>query len=175
MRMFPLSLLALAVSACAGTHARDADDSARAAHVSLASTQGQLARGELKLRQGSDGVHVTGTLQGLKPGAEHGFHVHEKGDCSALDASSAGGHYNPTSNAHGNPMSGPHHAGDVPNVRADASGRAKVDTRITGVSLGAANDIIGRAIVVHADPDDYTSQPAGNSGARIACGVIEAD
>lgn len=175
MRMLPLSLLALAVSACAGTHARHAEDGVRAARVSLASTQGQLARGELQLRQQADGVHVTGTLQGLKPDAEHGFHVHEKGDCSALDASSAGGHYNPTGSAHGNPMSGPHHAGDVPNVRADASGRAQVDVRIGGVSLGAANDIIGRAIVVHADPDDYASQPAGNSGARIACGVIVAD
>ena len=105
----------------------------------------------------------------------HGFHVHETGDCSALDASSAGAHYNPAGAAHGDPASVTHHAGDIPNVQADESGRARVDARVQGVSLGGANDIIGRALIVHADPDDYTTQPSGNSGARIACGVIEAD
>lgn len=175
MRALILTAVALGLCACAGTDPRTDSAKAPSARASLASTQGQLARGELELRQDAAGVRVTGTLRGLKPAAVHGFHVHEKGDCSALDASSAGAHYNPAGAAHGNPASPAHHAGDIPNIQADASGRASVDALIKGVSLGGANDIVGRALIVHADPDDYTSQPSGNSGARIACGVIEPD
>ena len=175
MRAPILTALALGLCACAGSDTRTDATTATSARASLASTQGQLARGDLVLRQEAAGVRVTGTLRGLKPDAVHGFHVHEKGDCSALDASSAGAHYNPADAAHGNPASPAHHAGDIPNIQADASGRASVDALIEGVSLGGANDIVGRALIVHADPDDYTTQPSGNSGARIACGVIEAD
>lgn len=175
MRIPALTLLALSLCACAGTDARDGATVPASAHVDLASTQGQFARGKLDLTQDATGVRVTGTLQGLSPGAAHGFHVHEKGDCSALDASSAGAHYNPSGAAHGNPAASPHHAGDIPNVQADASGRARVDAHVAGVSLGGADDILGRSLIVHADPDDYASQPSGNSGARIACGVIKAD
>ena len=175
MRIPTVTMLALGLCACAGAGQRtDADDAPRA-RASLASTQGQLARGNLELRQDARGVRITGRLQGLEPAAAHGFHVHEKGDCSALDASSAGAHYNPDGVTHGNPSMPPHHAGDIANVLADASGRADVDAHVEGVSLGGANDIVGRSIIVHADPDDYASQPAGNSGARIACGVIVAD
>jgi len=177
MRAPILTVLALGLCACAGAGAgagSRGDDAAASAHVSLASTQGQLARGNLELRQDAAGVRVSGTVRGLKPGAAHGFHVHERGDCSALDASSAGEHYNPAGAAHGNPASQVHHAGDIRNIEADASGRASVDALIEGVSIGGANDIVGRGLIVHADPDDYTTQPSGNSGARIACGVIEA-
>lgn len=120
------------------------------------------------------GTQITATLdlRGLRPGA-HGLHIHERGDCSAADGSSAGGHFNPTNMQHGNPASGPHHAGDLPMITADRNGRARLTTRISGVTLDQGdNAIIGRAVVVHADPDDYATQPAGNSGARIACGVI---
>lgn len=175
MRTPILTLMALSLTACAGTGTHQATSTSASAHVTLASTQGQFARGQLDLRQDATGVLVTGTLQGLSPGAAHGFHVHEKGDCSALDASSAGAHYNPSGTAHGNPAAPPHHAGDMANVQADASGRARVDAHVAGVSLGAANDIIGRAFIVHADADDYATQPSGNSGARIACGVIQAN
>ncbi|HEX7769206.1 MAG TPA: superoxide dismutase family protein [Dokdonella sp.] len=173
MRTLAMTILALGLGACAGhiTH----EEAGVRAHVALAPTQGQLARGELGLRADDGGVRIVGRLQGLKPAGVHGFHVHETGDCSALDASSAGAHYNPAGAAHGDPASVTHHAGDIPNVQADESGRARVDARVQGVSLGGANDIIGRALIVHADPDDYTTQPSGNSGARIACGVIEAD
>jgi Cu-Zn family superoxide dismutase len=102
--------------------------------------------------------------------------VHEKGDCSAPDASSAGGHFNPTSQPHGNPKAGgPRHLGDMVNLRADAKGTAKVDVAIEGAGLhtGRPNDVVGKAIVVHQKPDDYKSQPSGNSGNRVACGVIE--
>jgi len=103
-----------------------------------------------------------------------GFHIHERGDCSAVDASSAGNHFNPSGAAHGRAGTGKHHLGDMDNLRADAQGRANVDIHLKGVTLGggAATDIAGRALVVHANADDYRSQPAGNAGVRIACGVI---
>jgi Cu-Zn family superoxide dismutase len=115
---------------------------------------------------------MRGRITGLVPNQEHGFHVHEKGDCSSDDAMSAGGHLNPDGKRHG-PPTGEHHAGDVPSIKADANGVATVRTRVAGTLLGSgAADIAGKALVVHASPDDYTTQPTGNSGARIACGVI---
>jgi superoxide dismutase, Cu-Zn family len=117
-------------------------------------------------------VVVRADVAGLTPNREHGFHVHEKGDCSAPDASSAGEHLNPDAKPHGSPQ-GVHHAGDLPSLKADASGVASVSFEVKGSLLGAgAQDLMGKALVVHADPDDYSSQPAGNSGRRIACGVI---
>ncbi|MGV8943129.1 superoxide dismutase family protein [Thermomonas sp.] len=147
---------------------------AHVAEASLASASGSIVSGKLTLVPMQGGVHVTGEIGGFGPGTSHGFHIHEKGDCSAADASSAGGHFNPAGQPHGRAEQGAHHAGDTDNLVANAKGVAKVDTHIMGVSLGggAGNDIAGRAFVVHAAPDDYTSQPAGNAGARLACGVI---
>lgn len=148
---------------------------AKLAEADLASASASLVSGKLRLIPMQGGVHITGEIGGFKPGSFHGFHIHEKGDCSAADASSAGGHFNPAAQPHGRAMQGAHHAGDSDNLVADAKGVAKVEAHIMGVSLGggAANDIAGRAIVVHAAADDYTSQPAGNAGARVACGVIK--
>ena len=143
------------------------------ATANLAPASASLVSGTLTLTTMGDGVHLGGELGGLKPGV-HGFHVHEHGDCSAADASSAGGHFNPTKRAHGRAGAGPHHLGDSDNISADAEGVATIDAHLHDVTLGTglANDIAGRAIVVHADPDDYTSQPSGDAGARVACGVI---
>lgn len=146
-----------------------------AARVVLAPTEGHAAAGELTLSPVDGGLQVTGRITGLTAGAQHGFHVHETGDCSAPDASSAGGHFNPHGAAHGDRSGGgEHHAGDMPNLVADASGNASVDGRVDGleVGTGGASDVLGKAVVVHLQPDDYASQPAGNAGARIACGVI---
>jgi Cu-Zn family superoxide dismutase len=142
--------------------------------ANLAPASGSLVSGKLTLMPMGNGVHVAGDIGGLAPGSSHGFHVHETGDCSAADASSAGGHFNPAASIHGKAEAGAHHAGDIDNIVADASGVAHVNAHVMGVSLGggAANDIAGRAFVVHAAPDDYATQPSGNSGARIACGVI---
>mgnify|MGYP000929345420 CR=1 FL=1 len=120
------------------------------------------------------GVHITGVIGGLPRGQQAAFHVHEKGDCSAMDASSAGGHFNPAQQPHGRAGAGVHHAGDMDNLQADAEGVVHVDVHLRGVTLGggAANDVAGRALVVHAAADDYRSQPAGNAGARVACAVI---
>lgn len=144
------------------------------ATVQLAATQGNTANGGLKLSAAGTGVRISGMVQGLKPDSEFGFHFHEKGDCSAPDATSAGAHFNPTSQQHGNPQAQPHHAGDMPNVKSDAQGVAEVSIDNPDVSLqtGQPNDVLGKALVMHAKPDDYKTQPSGNSGDRIACGVV---
>jgi Cu-Zn family superoxide dismutase len=116
-------------------------------------------------------VHVR--MSGLTPGRKHGFHVHANGSCASADFLSAGGHFNPGGQAHGGPTQ-PHHAGDMPNLEADAQGQASQKFMLHGVSLKGAQGIVGKAVIVHADPDDYATQPTGNSGARIACGVIAA-
>lgn len=147
---------------------------AERAEAPLQARSGSQVAGTLSLVAMGDGVHVTGRISGLKPNGTHAFHIHEKGDCSAADASSAGGHFNPTGQPHGRASHGAHHLGDADNLKADAAGVASVNAHFSGVSLrsGAANDVAGKAIVVHADPDDYASQPAGNAGKRIACGMI---
>jgi Cu-Zn family superoxide dismutase len=138
-------------------------------------TTGSKAFGEATFEQMGDKVHVLVNAQGLKPNQAHGFHIHEVGDCSAPDAMSAKGHFNPAGKPHGNPTSAEHHAGDLPALQADKDGRAKLDTMVDGITLAPGpTSIIGRGLIIHADPDDYTTQPTGNSGARIACGVIKA-
>lgn len=147
---------------------------ARMAEANLAPASASLVSGRLALVPEAGGVHITGVIGGLPRGQQAAFHVHEKGDCSAVDASSAGGHFNPGMQQHGRAAAGAHHAGDMDNLQADAKGVANVDVHLRGVTLGggAANDVAGRALVVHASADDYRSQPAGNAGARVACAVI---
>jgi Cu-Zn family superoxide dismutase len=152
----------------------DAPPQSSGAQVQLAPTQGHSASGMLTVNTEGDSVRLTGSLQGLPPDSEFGFHIHENGDCSAPDASSAGGHFNPANAEHGNPQGAAHHAGDMLNTKSDAQGTAQVDAVASGVSLGSGqpNDVRGKAVVLHEKADDYTTQPSGNSGARIACGVI---
>jgi Cu-Zn family superoxide dismutase len=146
---------------------------AQTATATIAPTAGNTAKGTVTFTQKGDNVTVTARLSGLAPGG-HGFHVHEKGDCSAPDATSAGGHFNPTGKQHGAPDAADHHAGDMPMLQADASGNATLTTDIAGLNIGGGSaDIVGKSVVVHKDPDDYKTQPAGNSGARIGCGVIQ--
>ncbi|MBL8267935.1 superoxide dismutase family protein [Steroidobacter sp.] len=142
--------------------------------VQLSPTKGNTANGGLNVSAAGSGVKLSGMIQGLKPDSEFGFHFHEKGDCSAPDATSAGAHFNPTDHDHGNPQAQPHHAGDMLNVKSDAQGVAEVSIDNPEVSLqtGQPNDILGKALVVHAKPDDYQTQPSGDSGDRIACGVV---
>ncbi|HTQ00965.1 MAG TPA: superoxide dismutase family protein [Casimicrobiaceae bacterium] len=141
--------------------------------ATLAPTAGNSAAGTVSFAQQGETILVTVDMTGLKPGP-HGFHVHEKGDCSAPDATSAGGHFNPTGQPHGDPKGASHHLGDMPMLVADASGNAKLKFEFGPATLrGGPYDIVGRSVVVHADADDFRTQPAGNSGARIACGVIK--
>lgn len=148
--------------------------SASTATAELKAASDSEAGGTLAFAQDDGYLRITGEINGLSPGL-HGLHVHEIGDCSAPDASSAGNHYAPRSSQHGAPTQTDelHHAGDLGNIVAGADGRATVDAIDDGLTLSGPETIVGRAIVVHADPDDLVSQPAGNSGDRVACGVVE--
>jgi Cu-Zn family superoxide dismutase len=129
--------------------------------------------GTVTFTQMGEKVHVTGEITGLPPG-KHGFHIHEKGDLSAPDLMSTGAHYNPDKHIHGGPTTSPVHAGDLGNLTADTSGKATIDVTVDDITIGGAkNDILGKAVIIHAKEDDLKSQPAGNAGARIAGGVIE--
>ena len=133
-------------------------------------------KGDLSLTGEGSAVSIRGVITGLTPGKEHGFHVHETGDCSLPAFASAGAHFNPTKDPHGGPKSKARHLGDIPNIKADDEGHAIVDINVEGVTLvdkdGAPTAILGKALVLHAKPDDYKTQPSGDSGDRIACGVI---
>lgn len=145
------------------------------ANAQLKPTKGSKTIGEATFEQVGDKVRVVIFVQGLKPGQEHGLHIHEKGDCSSGDGMSAGGHFNPFGKPHGHPGSANRHAGDLPSLKANKAGRANIQVDVDGITVtpGPAS-IIGRGLIVHADPDDYKTQPTGNAGARIACGVIQA-
>lgn len=158
----------LVVAGCAMTPAAPATSVVAV----LQPTRGNAAAGAIWFTQEGPQVLIRGLVSGLAPNQEHGFHIHEKGDCSSGDGMSAGGHLNPTGKPHG-PQSADHHAGDLPALKTDASGNAEVRMRVPGTVLGSgAGDFAGKALIVHVSPDDYTTQPTGNSGARVACGVI---
>jgi Cu-Zn family superoxide dismutase len=146
------------------------------AKANLASAPGSSVKGDLTVTGEGTAVAIRGEITGLAPGKEHGFHVHEVGQCSPPGFESAGEHFNPTKDPHGGPKSTARHLGDIPNVKADENGRATIDISVQGVTLvdkdGGPHEILGKALVVHAMPDDYKTQPSGNSGGRIACGVI---
>ena len=138
----------------------------------LQATAGNKVNGTVTFTPVADGVRVHAEVGGLTPG-KHGFHIHEFGDCSAADFSSAGAHFNPTNQPHAGPDTATRHEGDMGNVEADASGNAKLDYVDHQISLtDDVKSAIGRSVVVHAKPDDLKTQPSGDAGGRIACGVI---
>ena len=164
-----LSVLLAAVAALAGCATMAAQ---RPAVAVLDPTAGNSVKGTVAFEQKGAKVLVDARLSGLTPG-NHGFHIHEKGDCSLGDGMSAGGHFNPTAKPHGNPDSADHHAGDMPVVVADASGNATLRAELAPMSVGGGvTDIVGKAVIVHKDGDDFMTQPTGNAGARVACGLI---
>ncbi len=170
MRILTCLLLAAAASSAGCDTMRQHGGGAVA---TLESRSGSTVLGTVTLHQRSGFVHVRVDVNGLVSGSEHGFHVHEKGDCSAPDALSAGGHFNPGGVAHGRASAAVHHAGDMPSLIANANGRAIADFDMAGATLDAGpNSLLDRAVVVHAGADDFTTQPSGNAGARVACGVI---
>jgi superoxide dismutase, Cu-Zn family len=135
-------------------------------------TAGNKVSGTVTFTEVADGVQVHAEIAGLAPG-KHGFHVHEFGDCSAPDASSAGAHFNPTNKPHGGPDATERHVGDMGNVEADASGKATLEYVDHQISLINDEQLAGvRSVIVHVKADDLKSQPSGDSGARVACGVI---
>ena len=137
----------------------------------LYSTAGNSVSGQVTFTKVAGGVKVLAELSGLTPG-KHGFHIHEFGDCSSPDGMSAGGHFNPAGSPHGSPMDMSRHEGDMGNIEADANGKAHLEYVDSHMSFEGVNSILGRSVIVHAKEDDMKTQPTGNAGARIACGVI---
>ncbi|WP_296754220.1 superoxide dismutase family protein [Thiobacillus sp.] len=172
----PRILAAAGLLFCAGAAPVAAHDHMMSSTAVLVATSGSSVSGSLTFREPKNRVvHISGTVEGLTPG-KHGFHIHVNGNCDSPDGMSAGGHYAPAGGRHGAPGSKDRHLGDLGNIEADASGRAVVDVTAYGISIalmGAAS-VDSRSIVIHAREDDF-SDPAGNSGARVACGVIESD
>ncbi|HSR51938.1 MAG TPA: superoxide dismutase family protein [Acidobacteriota bacterium] len=182
-----LSILVLLLAACGGGAEAPAEEAEPAAEEAPADQQPVTAMAQLQPTEGNEvsgtvsfeetdgGVHITGQVTGLEADSVHGFHVHQNGDCSAPDGTSAGGHFNPFDTAHGGPDSAEHHVGDLGNITANAEGVADLDMTFDFLSLedGAENSILGRGLIVHAGEDDFTSQPTGDAGARLACAVIE--
>ena len=168
-KMLPM----LALVALAGCQMMGDSGEAARANAQLQATTGNKTFGEATFEQRGNKVHVVIYVQGLKPGQEHGLHIHEVGDCSSGDGMSAKGHFNPFGKPHGSPGTAERHAGDLPPLKAAKNGRAKVDAEVDMISVTPGpGSIIGRAVIVHADPDDFRTQPTGNAGARLACGVI---
>jgi len=177
MNTFPSWLIALIILSLTAIQARAQSPEEKSltplkAIAVIHPTAGNKVSGTVTFTEVADGVQIQAEITGLTPG-NHGFHVHQFGDCSAADASSAGAHFNPTNKPHAGPDAVERHVGDMGNIEADASGSAKLDYVDHHISV--ANDkesVIGRSVVVHVKADDLKSQPAGDSGARVACGVI---
>ena len=167
-------LFAVAIVAVLGACQSTPEEPLRAT-AALQSTKGSKAFGEATFEEVDGRTRVFVFAQGLKPGAEHGLHVHEAGDCGSADGMSAKGHFNPFGKPHGDPSSAERHAGDLPALKAGKDGRAKLDVTVDVITVRAGPaSVVGRGLIIHAEPDDYKTQPTGNAGARIACGVIKA-
>lgn len=137
-------------------------------------TDGNNVSGTVTFTREGENVKIVADIEGLTPG-KHGFHIHEFGDCSASDGTSAGGHFNPDNTKHGAPDDEIRHVGDLGNVEAGEDGKAHLEITDAMVSMQGDHSIIGRAVVIHAGEDDFTSQPTGAAGSRLACGVIGID
>ncbi len=143
------------------------------AKASLLPTKGSTVSGEVTFAKVEGGIKVTAHVSGLTPGL-HGFHVHEFGDCSAPDGTSAGGHFNPAGHNHGGPSVADRHAGDLGNIEADKDGHGTLEFVDASLTLEGPAGILGRGVIVHEKADDLKTQPTGNAGGRMACGVIGA-
>ncbi len=164
---------AAALAALSGCKSIPSD--APKATANLVPTRNGNAAGTASFYQVGGKVRMVANVSGLVPGREHGFHIHEAGDCSSGDGMSAKGHFNPMGKPHGHYSTAERHAGDMPALKADAKGDAKLETDLDLMTVTPGpSSIVGRGLIVHADPDDYKTQPTGNAGARIACGVIQA-
>jgi Cu-Zn family superoxide dismutase len=166
-RLLVASFSILALAACAHT------PRGPMAVAALQPISGSTANGAVHFQELADGsVQVDVDLKGV-PAGVHGFHIHDKGSC-ADNGMAAGGHFNPMAQSHGAPDAMPHHAGDFGNVTANANGEvhAQFVTKSVTLSAGAAS-AVGHAVILHANPDDLVTQPTGNAGGRIACGIVE--
>lgn len=135
-------------------------------------TKGNKVYGKVTLTEVEGGdVLIVANVEGLEPG-KHGFHVHEFGDCSSPDGSSAGGHFNPGEHKHGSPDHSERHAGDLGNIVADETGHGYYERLDKVIRLSGPHSVVGKSLVIHSNADDYKTQPTGNAGGRVCCGVI---
>jgi Cu-Zn family superoxide dismutase len=165
---FAVTVLAV-LSVCSLAPFASAQEPTKAIAV-LHSASGSQVAGTVTFTKVGDTVQVVADITGLTPG-KHAFHIHEFGDCSAADASSAGSHFNPMKKPHGAPDNAERHAGDMGNLEADSTGKAHLELKDSMLKLSGENSILGRGVIVHEKVDDW-SQPTGNAGGRQACGVI---
>lgn len=154
-----------------GDDAKAGDKKVTKAVAVLHPASGSEVHGTVTFTQEEDGVKVVAHVEGLTPGL-HGFHVHEFGDCTAPDATSAGGHFNPTEEPHGAPTDNERHVGDFGNIEANEQGVGHLELTDKKLKLDGPNGILGHALIVHEKNDDLKSQPTGNAGGRVACGVV---
>ncbi len=181
MKVLSILMVAVLMASCnmKGNNAKenqkteDAKEVKKAVAV-LSSASGSSVNGEATFTKVENGVKMLVTVDAISPGP-HAIHLHEKGDCSAPDATSAGGHWNPTGEMHGKPGEGDHHAGDIDNIIAKKDSTAQFEIVMENWTIGdgSKSDILGKSVIIHAGPDDFESQPSGAAGARIACGVIK--
>ena len=155
----------------------EANEENATAMATMEAASGSKVTGEATFTEENGGVRFELSVDNLSPG-EHAVHLHEKGDCSADDASSAGGHWNPTMKPHGK-RDGGHafHKGDIGNMNVGADGKGTMQMTVEGWSIGGADstNVIGKSVIIHEKADDFTSQPSGNAGARLSCGVIKGE
>ncbi len=145
---------------------------ASTAEVKLISPTMKTLSAKVLLTEVPEGLKISADVTGLSPGSVHGFHVHENGKCEAPDYESAGDHFNPAENKHGGPASGMKHMGDLGNLVANEKGIAKAEVIVKSKDKNLLGQYIGKSVIIHAKADDLTTQPAGDSGDRIACGII---
>ena len=157
---------------------QEQQDEERTAKATMEAASGSKVSGEATFSDGGDGkVKFELTASNLTPG-EHAVHIHEKGDCSAEDASSAGGHWNPTMKPHGKRGDGTsYHKGDIGNMSVGNDGKGTMTMTIDGWSIGGADstNVVGKSVIIHEKADDFKTQPSGNAGGRVSCGVIKED
>jgi Cu-Zn family superoxide dismutase len=171
-----LAVLGIACSTFAqgkkGTQTAPAGKAAAAATAAIEARSGSTVSGTAEFMMHDGKMMITVSVKGA-PAGQHAVHIHEKGDCSAPDASSAGGHFNPGGHQHGAPDAAEHHAGDLGNITIGADGTGSLMIHSSDLSLSGTNSVVGHAIIVHEKTDDFVTQPTGNAGGRIGCGVIK--
>ena len=177
MKNLKLNTLKIGILVCCLALFSCTENVEKTAVANLSSKSGSNVTGTLTFTESNGKVMMKAELKGLTPGT-HAIHIHEKGDCSSDDGKSAGGHWNPTQDKHGEWKHGEFHSGDIGNLVADENGNATIEKESDFWCIGCEDDtknIVGHAIIVHAGTDDFTSQPSGAAGARVGCGEITAN
>lgn len=169
-----LFLMLLALTACSSREDKEKKLTEESKAVTKANAQIHSAKmktisGTVMFEEKEGSLTVTTDLKGLKPNAKLGFHIHQNGVCEGPDYKTAGDHWNPTQMKHGSPMGHEKHKGDMGNLKTDKNGNSQMTISLPDTTL---DEVIGKAVLVHAAPDDFKTQPSGNSGARIACGLV---